>query len=245
MPIEVHCTSCQRTFRVPDKVAGKKIKCPKCANILPVPGQAATSAIASSASNAWHVKTADGQEFGPVSKAELDGWVAEGRLDADSQVLQAGAPQWQWASDVYPQLAAPTPSPAFPSVAAARSGSSNIHTFDTAGSSKSSTSSSGPFDFAAGNSSAVGGRSGWSGKSRAAANGERSDKSKMVAGLLGIFLGYLGVHRFYLGYTKIGIIQLLVLLPTCGLSSFWGLVEGIMIFAGAIDRDARGRKLRD
>lgn len=34
-------------------------------------------------------------------------------------------------------------------------------------------------------------------------------KSKLAAGLLGIFLGSLGVHNFYLGYTTKGLIQLL------------------------------------
>ena len=37
-----------------------------------------------------------------------------------------------------------------------------------------------------------------------------SEKSKLVAGLLGIFLGGFGVHKFYLGYTKEGIIMLAV-----------------------------------
>jgi hypothetical protein len=49
--------------------------------------------------------------------------------------------------------------------------------------------------------------------------------------ILGIFLGGLGVHRFYLGYTNIGIIQIIVTVVTCGLGSIWGLVEGIMILA--------------
>ena len=54
-------------------------------------------------------------------------------------------------------------------------------------------------------------------------------KSRMAAGLLGIFLGGLGVHRFYLGYTNIGIIQIVVTVFTCGLGSLWGFVEGILI----------------
>lgn len=84
-------------------------------------------------------------------------------------------------------------------------------------------------------------------------------KSKLVAGLLGIFLGGLGIHRFYLGYTNIGIAQLAtdvigwVLLPfTCGISlvcilaaHVWGLVDGIMILTGSINRDAQGKPLRD
>lgn len=84
-------------------------------------------------------------------------------------------------------------------------------------------------------------------------------KSKLVAGLLGILVGGLGVHRFYLGYNNIGIAQLgidvvgWVLLPfTCGISlvfilaaHLWGLVEGIMILTGSINQDAQGRPLKD
>lgn len=57
-------------------------------------------------------------------------------------------------------------------------------------------------------------------------------KSKLAAGLLGIFLGSLGIHKFYLGYQKEAIIMLLVSLLTCGIGasvmSIIGLVEGIM-----------------
>ena len=75
-------------------------------------------------------------------------------------------------------------------------------------------------------------------------------KSKLVAGLLGIVLGSLGIHRFYLGYTTIGIIQLVLGLGgilTCGITTIaaavWGLVEGIMILTGSINRDASGQLL--
>lgn len=58
------------------------------------------------------------------------------------------------------------------------------------------------------------------------------DKSKVTAGLLGIFLGSLGIHKFYLGYKKEAIIMLLVSLLTCGVGasimSIIGLIEGIM-----------------
>lgn len=57
-------------------------------------------------------------------------------------------------------------------------------------------------------------------------------KEKIVAGLLGIFLGSLGIHKFYLGYTKEAVIMLLVSLLTCGVGaavmSIIGLIEGIM-----------------
>lgn len=71
-------------------------------------------------------------------------------------------------------------------------------------------------------------------------------KSKLVAGLLGIFLGWCGVHRFYLGYTTIGVFQIVVTLCTFGYGSLWGFIEGILIIAGrGIITDASGRPLRD
>ena len=42
-----------------------------------------------------------------------------------------------------------------------------------------------------------------------AAPAVQSEKNKMVAGLLAIFLGTLGIHKFYLGYSKEGVIMLL------------------------------------
>lgn len=74
-------------------------------------------------------------------------------------------------------------------------------------------------------------------------------KSKLVAGLLGIFLGAFGVHNFYLGYKGKAIAQLLISLLTCGFgafaSSIWGLIEGIMILAGKINKDGKGNALCD
>lgn len=51
---------------------------------------------------------------------------------------------------------------------------------------------------------------------------------KLVAGILGILLGGFGVHKFYLGYTKEGIIQLVGTFVTCGIGSIVGLIEGII-----------------
>ncbi|APB32755.1 hypothetical protein GlitD10_0444 [Gloeomargarita lithophora Alchichica-D10] len=55
---------------------------------------------------------------------------------------------------------------------------------------------------------------------------------KVAAGICGILLGALGVHKFILGYTSEGVIMLLVSLLTCGILSpimgIIGLIEGIM-----------------
>ena len=74
-------------------------------------------------------------------------------------------------------------------------------------------------------------------------------KSRLLAGLLGIFLGTFGVHNFYLGYTGKAIAQLLISLLSCGILAFasgiWGLVEGIMILSGSITVDGNGNELKD
>ena len=55
---------------------------------------------------------------------------------------------------------------------------------------------------------------------------------KILAGILGIVLGALGIHKFVLGYTKEGVIMLLVSVLTLGLFAWVvgiiGLIEGIM-----------------
>lgn len=71
-----------------------------------------------------------------------------------------------------------------------------------------------------------------------------AQKSKLTAGLLGIFLGGLGIHNFYLGYTGKAIGQ--IVLSLCfGAGAIWGLIEGIMILTGAINKDANGVPLKD
>ena len=51
-------------------------------------------------------------------------------------------------------------------------------------------------------------------------------EKKLVAGLLAILLGGFGVHKFYLGYTKEGVIQLLLSLVCVG--GIIGIIEGIL-----------------
>lgn len=58
------------------------------------------------------------------------------------------------------------------------------------------------------------------------------ESKRVLAGILGIIVGVLGIHKFVLGYTKEGIIMLLVTVLTCGfggfVSSIIGLIEGII-----------------
>jgi len=50
----------------------------------------------------------------------------------------------------------------------------------------------------------------------------------MVAGLLGILLGAWGIHKFYLGMTMPGILQIVITIVTCGVGGIIGLIEGII-----------------
>jgi len=258
-------------MRVPDKVAGKRIKCPKCETVLRIPeapteDQAApveespakepapaekTPQAEPSLPDSWYLKAEDGEDYGPVPKAELDQWMEEGRITSDCQVLQDGADQWQWASDVYPELEAPeTPSSPVPPVEPTTSGESG----DVA---------AGEFAFAAADASPSQRGKGRRRERKMAkkkevaddavdepaeeipeegevpGEGEESNKSKIVAGLLGIFLGAYGVHRFYLGYTGLGLIMLFTL-GGCGI---WALIDAIMVLMGKVP-DVHGRPLK-
>lgn len=74
-------------------------------------------------------------------------------------------------------------------------------------------------------------------------------KNKLIAGLLALFLGGMGVHRFYLGYITIGVVQLVLWILgyfTGGLTwiitEIWAIVECILIFVGKI-KDSSGNSL--
>jgi TM2 domain-containing membrane protein YozV len=58
-----------------------------------------------------------------------------------------------------------------------------------------------------------------------------ANDKKLISGICGILLGSFGIHKFYLGYTKEGLIMLLVSLLTCGVGAFFmsiiGLIEGV------------------
>ena len=54
------------------------------------------------------------------------------------------------------------------------------------------------------------------------------ENKKILAGVLAIMLGGFGVHKFILGYTKEGVLQILMSFFSCGLAGVIPFVEGII-----------------
>jgi hypothetical protein len=240
--MELTCTGCQHRLRVGDEAIGKRIRCPQCSEIqyIPVehrpPQQAATGPTpqTSTASptptgpqtragsfggttfETWRMKDARGNEYGPVSRMELDQWVAEGRVTAACEVMRSNSGRWIWASEVYPVLRPSAPAPSYPANGRATNGRA---TNGRAGTYPSNS---------------------YAGTSYVPSYSAVSDKSKIVAGLLGLFLGFLGVHRFYLGYPLIGFLMLI----TCGMFGVWSFIDSLLILLGTVP-DSEGRPLAD
>jgi TM2 domain-containing membrane protein YozV len=74
-------------------------------------------------------------------------------------------------------------------------------------------------------------------------------KSKIVAGILGILLGSIGIHNFYLGKNGRGVLQIVLTLVTLGAAGIWGFVEGILILISkpgtTWHQDSQGFELQD
>jgi TM2 domain-containing membrane protein YozV len=56
----------------------------------------------------------------------------------------------------------------------------------------------------------------------------RGDGNKVLAGVLGILLGGLGIHRFILGDPVGGLLRILISVCTCGAGGLIGFIEGII-----------------
>jgi hypothetical protein len=119
MPIQGQCPGCGRKFQAPDKLAGKRVKCPNCSALIDLGGSDPPRSVPPREAAQgppplpprpcgeearWFAKTADGRQLGPMNKAALDSLVAEGTLDGCCQVRQEDWRQFKWAEAVYPQL---------------------------------------------------------------------------------------------------------------------------------------------
>ncbi len=69
-------------------------------------------------------------------------------------------------------------------------------------------------------------------------------KSKLVAVLLAFFLGGIGIHDFYLGYNKNGIIKIVLSVCTGVGGGIWALIDLIRLLTGSLHTDANGVELK-
>ncbi len=158
----IKCPKCQGVISVP----GGEIDAPAphlSSPAIPTPSRLAASKSSSSISlptpkastpgskiaaralvENWFVQTEDGEQYGPVSRDELNAWFGEGRITAETQLLKEGSAQWQWATDVFPELAAataPAASSGFPAFGEATSSSGGSGAFNFGDSGSGATSS--------------------------------------------------------------------------------------------------------
>lgn len=160
----------------------------------------------------------DGQVYGPVDIDVLMQWCAEGRIVAHTSLIDAINGQVIQAKDVY-ELAEKYFNSPPPATA-----------YGTPPLQPQTPPPFQPYQGYGGNMPV----------------GYIEPKQKVVAGVLGILLGCFGVHRFYLGYSGIGVAMLLITVLTCGwgavITSIWGLIEGVMCLTGSMT-DSNGRAL--
>lgn len=112
MPFEFTCPHCQQEFRPALEQVGKLAACPACGNQVRIPtGDSRIPTVEKGVdprwkapATIWFVQSEDGKQYGPVTGEQLHSWYEEGRITADCQLLKKGAGQWQWATDLYPDL---------------------------------------------------------------------------------------------------------------------------------------------
>lgn len=194
----------------------------------------------------WYYVGSFGQ-LGPLRLSEIEELVDGGVVERDTYVWNPAMPSWLPASQV-PQLASalgrrlphmeppPTPTgPARPTTPPATASPS----FAT------------PPSFSAGSltpprpvtSTASAAQLGAAYAAYTSPYGMVSDRSRTVAGILNLLLP--GVGRLYLGYSALGVIQLLGTFLSCGLLYIWSVIDGVMMLIGNVKIDGYGRILKD
>ena len=174
----------------------------------------------------------DGKTYGPVDTATIRQWIAQGRVTPETVLLDAVTDRQAPARDVmeFADAFAPT-APAYGTTTGA------VPPGPTTASGYAQ-----PPNYARPPAAA------FAPYPQAAYGAGVSHRSKIVAALLAFFLGSIGVHRFYLGYTTIGVIMLLAVVFTCGFAAIVtgivALIDFILILTGGL-KDFEGRELQN
>ncbi|MGD9634015.1 MAG: DUF4339 domain-containing protein [Pirellulales bacterium] len=114
-------------LNVKAELAGKRGSCPECGAKLTIPAASASPQEAPAAAAAvvveaaptgaaWYLRSAAGEQVGPLSELQFRAWIAGGRLAADTLVWREGWAEWKPAHSIpdllpVPLVAAPPPAP--------------------------------------------------------------------------------------------------------------------------------------
>ena len=74
--------------------------------VAPAPVIAAVDPLDASPNAVWYVRPSTGGQYGPANAEVIRRWIAEGRVNAESLVWQAGWADWKKASGVFPKYGA-------------------------------------------------------------------------------------------------------------------------------------------
>lgn len=168
----------------------------------------------------------EGQQHGPHTEEELRRFLAEGRLASSELIWKAGLPGWVPAASVFPPAAPAGGPPPVPSSGAGWSAQPPQQMQPA---------------YAAAPPPYPGAQPPYANAPYAQPYAQPQRKERVAYILLGIFLGGLGIHNFYAGYTSRAVAQLLISLLTGWLVIpliavwIWVIVEVI-----TVEADARG-----
>ena len=105
MADKIQCPKCQASLDVMGGEEPRPVRCNACGEVV---SAAAIGALVRDTDRneggAWRMKTPEGRVYGPIPRAELDAWVADGRVTSGCQLSQ-GSGDWISATQRYPQLA--------------------------------------------------------------------------------------------------------------------------------------------
>lgn len=147
----------------------------------------------------YFVQGPDGQRYGPADKTQLKEWVAQGRVVPTTSITDSDGKDLL-AAEIIGLFPDPEAEPD-------RYGSAPPQV------SRPTPPPPSPYPVPPGQTSFV---------------PPGTSEKKIVAGILGLLLGGFGIHKFYLGYTVAGVLQIVITFVTCGIGSILGLVEGII-----------------
>ena len=183
----------------------------------------------------WYYVGSFGQ-LGPLTKEQLEELIEGGVIEKQTYVWRPGMGDWLPASSVSELMnafqavepfASPPPTPApmqtIPPIGAAPSYSQPMHPMQ-------------PMQTQANYPRHTYGY-------HMPANMPRSDKSRTLSGVLQLLVP--GVGRIYMGYSALGVIQLIAAIITCGTLHVWSIIDGVLILSGQVRLDGYGRALED